>query len=205
MAATPMFPLGSVLVPSMVLPLHVFEARYRALVQRCLAEEGLEFGVVLIERGHEVGGGDVRTSVGCMARIVAHEAYPDGRYGLVTVGTDRVRVLEWLEDDPYPRAEVEHWPDPAPSDDAREQVAGAELALRHVLDLARRRGLGAPPSDMELSDDPSLFSHQATALAPVGPLDKLALLSAATVEERLERLLDQLEHARIMIEAQTAE
>jgi len=200
-----MFPLGTVLVPSMVLPLHVFEPRYRVLVERCLAEEHLEFGVVLIERGHEVGGGDVRTSVGCMARIVAHEAFPDGRYGLVTVGTDRVRVLGWLDDDPYPRAEVERWLDPEPSKDAAELIGVAELALRHVLDLAHRHGLGVPPSDVEMSEDPALFSHQATALAPVGPLDKLTLLSASTVEERLQRLLDQLEHARILIEARTSE
>jgi uncharacterized protein len=200
-----MFPLGTVLVPSMVLPLHVFEPRYRALVQRCLAEDGLEFGVVLIERGHEVGGGDVRTSVGCMAHIVAHEAYTDGRYALVTVGTDRVRVLEWLDDDPYPRAETEPWPDPDPSEEAVELVGGAELALRHVLDLAHRHGLGVPPSDIEMSDDPAVFSHQATALAPVGPLDKLALLSTPTVEERLRRLLEHLEHARILIEARASE
>jgi Lon protease-like protein len=200
-----MFPLGTVLVPSMVLPLHVFEPRYRALVERCLATDGLEFGVVLIERGHEVGGGDVRTSVGCMARIVAHEAYPDGRYGLVTVGTERVRVTQWLEDDPYPQAETEPWPDPVPSHDAAELVAGAELALRHVLDLAQRHGLATPPGDVELSDDPAVFSHQATALAPVGPLDKLALLSTPTVEERLLRLLDHLEHARILIETRRSE
>jgi Lon protease-like protein len=140
-----------------------------------------------------------------MARIVAHEAYPDGRYGLVTVGTERLRVLEWLDDDPYPLAEVELWPDPAPAQDATDLVAAAELALRHVLDLADQRGLGVPPSDVELSDDPALFSHQVTALAPVGPLDKLALLSAPTVEERLQRLLGELEHARILIEARPSE
>ena len=105
-ATLPMFPLGSVLFPHAALPLHVFEARYRSLVEECLAGEP-EFGVVLIERGSEVGGGDTRFGVGTVARIVDASLFPDGRYALVTVGTARLRVHEWLPDDPYPRASVE--------------------------------------------------------------------------------------------------
>ena len=74
-----MFPLGCVLFPSVVLPLHVFEPRYRTLVQTCL-DDDREFGVVLIERGSEVGGDDVRTDVGTVARIVEAEQLPDGRW-----------------------------------------------------------------------------------------------------------------------------
>src|SRR6478672_4324189 len=74
----PMFPLGTVLLPFAHLPLHIFEPRYRALVKDCLAGDG-EFGVVLIERGHEVGGGDVRFGVGTVARIVQTAELPDGR------------------------------------------------------------------------------------------------------------------------------
>ena len=85
-----MFPLGTVLLPGAVLPLHVFEPRYRTLVADCLAGEP-EFGVVLIERGSEVGGGDVRRDVGTVARIVEVAELPDGRSALVTVGTDASR------------------------------------------------------------------------------------------------------------------
>ena len=99
----PMFPLGTVLLPGAPLPLQVFEPRYRELTRDCLAGVP-EFGVVLIERGSEVGGGDVRTNVGTVARIVASQGFPDGRAYLVTVGTRRIRVTEWLEDAPYPRA-----------------------------------------------------------------------------------------------------
>ena len=74
-----MFPLGTVLMPSVVLPLHVFEERYREMIRWCLDNEP-EFGVALIERGSEVGGGDVRTQVGCVARIVEAAEMPDGRY-----------------------------------------------------------------------------------------------------------------------------
>src|SRR6266508_2601753 len=99
-----MFPLGNVLFPHAQLPLHVFEPRYRALAETCLAGDG-EFGVVLIERGSEVGGGDTRFSVGTVARIVAAGRLPDGRYLLATEGTRRLRVREWLPDAPTaPRA-----------------------------------------------------------------------------------------------------
>src|SRR5436189_1506182 len=84
----PMFPLGTVLVPSAGLPLHVFEPRYRALVHDCLAGDG-EFGVVLIARGSEVGGQDVRTDVGTVARIVQAQELPDGRWAIAAVGVRR--------------------------------------------------------------------------------------------------------------------
>src|SRR5688500_13997113 len=115
MAELPMFPLGSVLLPGMFLPLHVFEPRYRAMVEHCLAGDH-EFGVVLIERGREVGGGDVRTHAGTVARIAEARQFADGRWALAAVGMRRIRVEAWLEDDPYPRAEVVEWPDEAVDD-----------------------------------------------------------------------------------------
>jgi len=99
----PMFPLGTVLFPHAVLPLHIFEERYSALVETCLRGDG-RFGVVLIERGYEVGGGDSRFDVGTVARIVEAARTPDGRYLLATIGTDRLRIKKWLDDDPFPRA-----------------------------------------------------------------------------------------------------
>ena len=118
-----MFPLGSVLLPSMVLPLHVFEPRYRAMVRDCL-EGDREFGVTLIERGSEVGGGDQRSLVGTLAQIVRAQPFPDGRWALLVAGTERITVTEWLPDDPYPRADIEPYPDPAPGPDAATWKAG---------------------------------------------------------------------------------
>src|SRR5215207_2079835 len=105
-----MFPLGSVLLPSVFLPLHLFEPRYRQLIRDCMAGSQ-EFGVVLIERGSEVGGGDVRADVGTVARVLEARELDDGRWAVGAVGTRRIRVVEWLDDDPYPRAEVEDWDD----------------------------------------------------------------------------------------------
>ncbi|MEY2416532.1 MAG: uncharacterized protein QOH53_1866, partial [Ilumatobacteraceae bacterium] len=106
-----MFPLGTVLLPGVVLPLHVFEPRYLQLVRDCVEATEHEFGVVLIDRGSEVGGGDTRADVGVVAAMLQVAALDGGRFAVVTVGTRRFRVSSWLPDDPYPRADVEEWPD----------------------------------------------------------------------------------------------
>jgi Lon protease-like protein len=188
----PMFPLGSVLVPGLLLPLHVFEPRYRQLVRDCLAGDG-EFGVVLIERGSEVGGGDVRTDAGTVARIVQADEMPDGRFAVGAVGVRRLRVERWLEDDPYPRAEVADWPDPdetATGD--RTEAAEVAALLRRAAALRTELGEPAPPLDLELADDPTLASYQAIAVAPLGPVDQQALLCAPSVARRTEMLRDLL-------------
>lgn len=194
-----MFPLGSVLVPSAGLPLHVFEPRYRALVRDCMAGDR-ELGVVLIARGSEVGGDDVRTDVGTVARIVEATELPDGRWAMVGVGVRRVRVRRWLPDDPYPVAEVEDWPDPAPGPGhtaALDQTIGR---LRRCLGLAAEAGDPAAPATIELSEDPVLAGYQAGAVAPLGPLDQQHLLAAATPDERIDRLSTLLDGAIEVLE-----
>ena len=206
MPPSPMFPLGSVLVPGMILPLHVFEPRYRALVRDCLAGDR-EFGVVLISRGSEVGGGDVRTDVGTMARMLRVDETPDGRYAVGAVGVRRIRVDAWLDDDPYPRAEVSDWPDPEPDD---EGAPGADLVdevarlLRRTAALGAELGDPSPPVDLALSDDPLVAGYQATAVAPLGPADRQALLAAASPGERLEHLRRLLVDAVEVLDARLA-
>src|SRR6516225_1326379 len=101
-----MFPLEAVLFPNAVMPLQIFEPRYREMIEVCLRSDG-RFGVVLIERGSHVGGGDSRFDFGTVARVVEAARTPDGRYLLATVGTERLRVRRWLSDDPFPRADID--------------------------------------------------------------------------------------------------
>jgi Lon protease-like protein len=199
-----MFPLGTVLLPGAVLPLHVFEPRYRALTARCL-DSGEEFGVTMIERGHEVGGGDVRSGIGCMAGIVDHEQFPDGRLALSCIGTGRIRVRRWLDDAPYPRAEVEPWPDPPPDDAAVEMMPGLELALRELLGQAKRRGLVVASPDAEMSHEPVAFSHEAATLIPVGSFDRQRLLEAPDARSRMELLGELLIDVGALITARFPE
>ncbi len=200
-----MFPLGTVLVPGMVLPLHVFEPRYRQLVRDCLAGTP-EFGVVLISRGSEVGGGDVRTDVGTVARLVEAAEAPDGRFALRSVGTRRIRVAEWVEDDPYPRAEVEDWPEEPdhPDADPAATCAAAVVLLRRTLGLQAELGEPAPPATIAVDADPTVASFQVAALAPVGPLDRQALLSEPGTVARLERSATLLADAVEVLEGRLA-
>jgi Lon protease-like protein len=199
---TPMFPLGSVLFPGMPLPLHVFEPRYRALVQHCLDGEP-EFGVVLIERGSEVGGGDVRTEVGTVARIVEATRFDDGRWAIGAVGVRRVRVLQWLTDDPFPQAELEEWPDGPGAVDVGD-LDGATATFRRVLATAAELGLPAPPATLEMADDPAVALLQMTVAAPMGPLDRQALLCAEGPRERLALLVELLRDQEELLAAQVA-
>ena len=182
-----MFPLGGVLFPSAVLPLHVFEPRYRELTRQCLAGDR-EFGVVLIERGSEVGGNDVRTDVGTVARILEAAELADGRWVLGTVGTRRIRVEEWLPDDPYPLAEVSVWDDDPAGDGAADAYVAVLAALRRVLALKAELGDSAVDATIELVDDPALGSFQVAAVGPWGPADQHALLCLPGPDARLARL-----------------
>jgi uncharacterized protein len=200
-----MFPLGAVLVPGMVLPLHVFEPRYRRLVRDCLGGAG-EFGVVLIQRGSEVGGGDVRTDIGTVARIGRADELPDGRWVVVAVGDRRVRVERWLDDDPYPRAEVADWPDDPGTvpDELPEAIGAIEAQLRRAAGLLVELGDPAPPVDLSLADDPVTAGYQAVALAPFGPADRQELLAAPSVGARFDALRENLVEAIELLEARIA-
>lgn len=184
-----MFPLSSVLFPHMVLPLHVFEPRYQVLLEDCLAAQR-EFGVVLITRGSEVGGGDTRASVGTVARIVDAAPLGDGHWLVVTVGTERISVREWLEDDPYPRALA----DVLATRDAGDLDAplGAATAA-----LGRARALlselGATSRSLvtdDVSADRATAAWQLCAQAPVTAFDAQRLLTTDDTAARLELLAE---------------
>jgi uncharacterized protein len=206
-----MFPLGTVLFPGALLPVHVFEPRYRALTLYCLAAEAEgaptlatgDLGIVLIERGSEVGGSDVRFDVGTRARIVS--AVPleadlrgpnghDGRWFLVLRGVDRIRVVRWLGEEPFPRAEVDALAD---NDGGRGGDAAAtrnrvERLLRQALALATELGdPTAAPATVALDPDPAVATWQAAAVAPVGVLDAQRVLATSGLDDRL-RLLEEL-------------
>lgn len=195
----PMFPLGSVLLPSAGLPLHVFEPRYQALVRDCLAGDG-EFGVVLIARGSEVGGEDVRTDVGTVARIVESAELPDGRWAVMALGVRRIRVQRWWPDDPYPLAEVADWPDADPGEGYDDRLAMVMGRLRRALALATEAGDDAAPATIELSPDGVLAGYQMAAVAPIGPLDRQRVLTATSPEMRLEAVAQLLDDAIEVLE-----
>ena len=187
-ATMPMFPLGTVLLPYVVLPLRIFEPRYQAMMAHCM-EGSREFGVVLIERGYEVGGGEDRFGVGTVARIVEAVEAPGGRWRLLTVGTRRIRVEQWLEDDPYPRATVHELPSNPTGEEHRPALETAERIVRRALALkAELAEPVAAPSTFELAEDIDVAGWQLVAYAPLTQVDQLELLAEDDPAARLERL-----------------
>jgi uncharacterized protein len=187
-----MFPLSAVLYPHAQIPLHVFEPRYRALTRDCLAGDS-KFGVVLIERGAEVGGGDQRMAVGTRAVITKAAALSDGRWLLMVQGDVRIRVGEWLDDDPYPLAMVEEW-SPQVDDVAVSLVRRAEQSVRRTRGLLSESGASAALSaETRFDRDPDVASWQICAEAPLNMMDAQRLLSTNGTLERLELLIELTE------------
>lgn len=198
-----MFPLGSVLFPHMPLPLQLFERRYLVMLGQLLESEDPQFGVVLIDRGLEVGGGEHRMDHGTLARVVEVDPRA-GVTGVLAIGTNRIRVGQWLPDDPYPRAEVEIIPELTWSDDLAGLLEETEAAVRRVLESAEQLAAGQArtlwPPDVAISEDPITASWQLAAITPLGSLDHYDLLGSTTCEELLVRTRDLAHDA-----AQTAE
>ncbi len=194
----PMFPLGTVLFPFALLPLHIFEPRFLQMVDECLAGDR-EFGVTLIERGSEVGGGDQRTRLGTRARILQTAELPGGRRALVAAGLRRIEVVEWLDDDPYPQAMVVDLHDHPTAPDT-DRLIGMERTLRRVLSLHSELGLDVGDLSFALDGDPTTATFQACALAPLGPFDAQRLLAADDAESRLDRLEQMLAEQADLLE-----
>ena len=178
----PMFPLGSVLMPAMPLNLRIFEERYLKLLGDLLGEETPEFGVVLIERGQEVGGGEKRMGVGTIA-TVNEIGTTDEFYGLQSVGSRRFRVSAWLPDDPYPVADIDFLPDLIWDDNLMPARVHLETKVRRLLAFASEFGDLQYGADVQFSDDPMEACWQLAGVLPVGQLDQLDLLQSQSAED----------------------
>jgi len=183
-----MFPLGNVLMPAMPLSLRIFEERYLKLLGDLIAEENPEFGVVLIERGPEVGGGEKRRSIGTIASVTDIGTL-DEFYGIQSFGSKRFRVNAWLPDDPYPIADIDLLPDLVWQESLMPARLHLETKVRQLLALASEFGDLPYGADTELSDDPMDACWQLAGVLPVGPLDQLDLLESQSAEELMSRTL----------------
>jgi uncharacterized protein len=202
----PLFPLGSVLYPGLVLPLHIFEERYRQLVADLLAgPEPRRFGVIAIRHGRETGvdGVSALYTTGCTAVLQRVERHDDGRYDLVTVGAERFRLLG-LRDagegadpaDPgdvgkpgnresYLSGDVALLPDEV-GDEAETAVVlpAVQRAFRSYLGLLSERG-GAQITIPELPDEPMLMSYLVAAAVVADLPEKQRLLEEPDAHRRL--------------------
>lgn len=183
----PMFPLGSVLLPDGVLPLHIFEPRYQQLLIDAL-ESDRRFGVVLIERGSEVGGGETRADIGTVAAIDEYQRFDDGRAAVVSHGTSRLRVIEWLDDDPYPRARIQELAAEPEGRNDRDLLRSARDSFDALLELGQKLGRLESTPQTEWVTDLEAATWQLAGRSPCTALDQYAILSAPTRADRLTRI-----------------
>ena len=178
-----MFPLSLVFFPGQILPLHIFEDRYRTMVEEII-DKAREFGIVLIERGSEVGGGDTRKSVGTLAEIIDSEKSNDGRWLLITKGTKRIEVSRWLEDSPYPRAEVSFLDEEEFVSCDTEDWLEIVTHMRRVLAFLAELGDDVAPISINISEDPYMGSFQMSSILPITTFDSQKLLEVDSVSKR---------------------
>jgi uncharacterized protein len=184
----PLFPLGAVLYPGMLMPLHIFEERYRQLVKDLLARpEPRRFGVIAIRRGRETGVHGVESlyDVGCIATLRRVEAYPDGRFDIATVGTQRFRLIGLDHTEPYLQGEIEPLPDDAVDPAAAAPLVHAvRVAFRTYLDALTEFG-GATVRIEDLPDEPQLLSFLVAASMIIDLPERQMLLAEPDTLRRL--------------------
>ena len=200
MPVMPMFPLDSVLLPGMPMPLRIFEERYLKLLGDLVTQENPEFGVVLIERGSQVGGGDKRMNIGTIASVT-DIGTSEQFYGLESVGTQRFRVNAWLPDDPYPIADIDFLPDFIWEETLMPVRVHLETKVRQLLAFASEFGDLQYGADVVLSDDPIDACWQLAGILPIGSLDQADLLESRSAEELLSRTYEIVKSADVALRA----
>ncbi len=190
----PIFPLSAVLFPQMILPLHIFEERYKLLLQDCL-DANSRFGVALIKEGAEVGDPAVPCDVGTVARIRRVAPLDDGRFELLVQGERRFRIREITQWKPYEKALVSY-PGDIEGDppmglweveDIRDKAAAY---LRTVLGLQ-----GGWSARVDSPTDPVELSYYIASVTRGNPQERQAVLEAPSGRQRLAMLLPALETA----------
>lgn len=204
----PLFPLGLVLLPGLLLPLHVFEERYRLLVRELLErpEEQRRFGVVTIRQGREVGADGVTAlhEVGCVAQLRRVETYEDGRFDLLTTGADRFR-LEGLEQDrPYLTGLIEWLPDElGPAQEAALLDRAVRTAFLDYLAALGEAG-GEQLESPDLPDSSLVLGYLVAATVQVDLEDRQRLLAEPDGTARLRAELALLRREARLLRALTA-
>lgn len=180
----PLFPLGTVLFPGLLLPLQVFEPRYRMLMADLMSEpEPWSFGIIAIREGHEVGADSVKSlyDVGCTAVIQQAEQIPDGRIAMVVAGDRRFQVVALDESRPYLQARVN-----------LVEESGTDGITDDLLAIVRQQftdycvGLGAPAAAANVPDDPAGLSNFVAATLMLPLAEKQALLELSSTYQRLQ-------------------
>jgi Lon protease-like protein len=182
----PLFPLNTVLFPNVKLPLHIFEERYRLMIERCL-DADRQFGVVLISDGVEVGEPAVPHRVGTVARIVDVVKHDDGTMNLAASGENRFELIECWEMDGYLQGQVELFTD-GPEEAETVRLLGIKAHAMFDRYVSMLAGDEFQKTLASIPNDPSLLSFLISAALPISLDGKQLLLELKSTVKRLEQL-----------------
>jgi hypothetical protein len=202
----PLFPLNAVLFPHLLLPLYIFEERYKLMVNKCLADSA-PFGVVLIKLGKEVGGPAVPHTVGTLARILHSQRESDGKMHISALGESRFKLLDWWRSEPYLTGRAMLWED-AMGEEARVAILDNEARplLRACLTLQMKLASQPfSPEEVDLPPDSATLSYLIGAALELESLEKQRLLEIPDVEQRLGAEIALLTRNNARLEARLAE
>jgi len=195
----PLFPLNTVLFPGQMLPLHIFEDRYRLMIRRCLAED-LPFGVVLIKRGPEVGAEAEPHAVGTIARILKSSRQSDGAIDIITVGQERFCIEHLIHDQPYLRGEVKILLLREPADLGAVATLADQVrdgVSRYIKLIAEAAGLQIQVDAMP--DTPQQLGYLAGVAMQIDNREKQEILAKSSLRELLVREIQLLNRENALL------
>ncbi len=187
----PLFPLNTVLFPGQMLPLHIFEPRYRTMINQCIERE-TPFGVVLIQEGREVGADAVPHRVGTSARITDTERLEDGRMHIVIAGEARFRILQLYHDLPYLTGDVVAWPWVEDQSLAASPAMQVRQRLERYLAILAR-SVGDLMEVDNIPTQPIALGCLVAIALQVAMHEKQDLLNSPTVASLLDKEIDLLQ------------
>jgi Lon protease-like protein len=203
MPEIPLFPLPLVMFPDVVVPLHIFEDRYKFMVNRCI-DESSAFGIVLFPPGTSSESESTIQRIGVTARIVQFERVEDGRLNIMAAGVTRFRILQFTADKPCWTANVEFFDDEPESDEElQESLADVVRLYRDVHRLASQlRGVDA--GEIQIPDSPVSLSYLVSYILDIAPAAKQELLEMTSTTGRLKSLAVHMDGTIQRVNAQIA-
>src|ERR671923_1009066 len=186
----PIFPLPNVLLfPNMVLPLHIFEDRYKRMVADCLQGDRL-LGLFLLQHGWEQeGASPTPYEVGGMGRITRAVRYPNGSMDILLSGLARVRVLRYVQHKPYLTAEVEMWPDEPDDSEGVEALTRRMVGLFERFVIAKAGQGHELLTGLKLLASPIDLLHLVVTNMPLDVHQKQEILNLRPIDERITMMI----------------
>jgi len=203
MPEIPLFPLPLVMFPDVVIPLHIFEERYKYMINRCIEESSL-FGIVLIPPGTSTESESTIQRTGVTARVIQSERLEDGRLNIMAAGTMRFRILKFTGNKPCWTADVEFFEDDHEvGEELQDSFEDVVRLYRDVHRIASEMR-GTEVAEIQIPDSPVLLSYMVSYVLDIATSAKQELLEMTSTTGRLKSLAAHLEETIQRVNSQIA-